>query len=694
MAALTNKERFIQINTPLGADALLVRGFTGYEELSRLFRYELELVSESKDLDPKNIVGKNVTWNVLHEDSTQGEFFNGFCIRFELLPSRGRLYHYRMVVAPWLWFLTLAADCRIYQDMKADAIIKKLFDELGFSGLYEFRKLDGGKLKERPYCVQFRETTFNFVSRLLEDEGIFYYFVHENGEHKMILSNQISAFEDLEYNASVRMSPSGGAGADVGQEIITHWERQYQFTTGKWAHTDYDPEKSGTKLIAETQTVVPIAETKSFEIYDYTGEYKDKGVGTTRLNHRMEEEEVQWDTVSGEGVCRDFEPGHKFTLEKHERRDQNKKYALVAVRHAAVQGSFLGEAENIEASYSNSFTCIPDDVKYRPARRTPKPVIAGLQSAVVTGSPGEEIYVDKYGRIKVQFHWDREGKADDNTTCYIRATTPGWAGNQWGIAFWPRVGQEVMVAFRNGDADEPVVVGTAWNDEHMPPYDLPGNKTISTIKTNSSKGSGGCNEIRFEDKKGSEQVFYHAEKDLHIRAKNDRLENIEASRSLTVGGDKFEKVEGDTNIDIGGDHNEKTGGQHSLNVTGASHEKSGGSMFKKSTQDVHIDGGMNVNVKAGMSISLKVGGNFINIGPSGVAIKGTMVLINSGGMATAAQGASPTAPNAPSDADEATAGTTWKPKKAKRTAPKPFKFSPTALQLKQASSTGAALCPV
>jgi type VI secretion system secreted protein VgrG len=435
----------MSIETPLGKEAVLLSSFVGHEEISRLFHFELDLLSDKDNLDPKGIVGKNVTFTVQYADG-EWRYFNGFVSRFAAAGRGDRLNNYRAEVVPWLWFLTRTSDCRIFQEKKVPEIIEQIFKDLGFKDY----KIDvKGNHPKWNYCVQYRETDFNFVSRLMEEEGMYYFFKHENGKHTMMIADHKGAYVEGK-DADVHRHDTFAAGHL--HDNITSWEHHHEFRSGKWAHTDYNFETPSTSLMANTNSVVSLDGNSKYEFYDYPGEYEVKSDGDAEVKVRMEEEEAPHDRVLGEGSARSFSPGVKFKVKKHfVKSEEGKGYVITKVRHAATAGIVFttGPGTTVD-SYTNNFTCIPDSVSFRPPRVTPKPMIHGSQTAVVTGPKGEEIYTDKYGRIKVQFHWDREGKKDENTSCWIRCSQVS-AGKNWGGMFIPRIGQEVVVSYLEGD---------------------------------------------------------------------------------------------------------------------------------------------------------------------------------------------------------------------------------------------------
>lgn len=563
--------RFLNLKTPLGENVLLLTSFTGREEMSRLFSYQLDMISDKNDIKAADIVGKNVTFSVLLADESQ-RHFNGFVSRFVAgdEDSEGRR-NYRAEVVPWLWFLTQTADCRIFQEKSLPQIIKQIFDDLGFTD-YEIKEIKGQHPKWE-YCVQYRETDFNFVSRLMEQEGIFYFFKHESGKHTLVLSDQKGAYQDCQEK-EVDFPTNTGTRAIT--DHLTSWEHRYQFRPGKWAQTDYNFETPSTSLMTNTNTLVQLPGVSKFEIYDYPGEYEAKADGDGDTKVRMEEEEVAHDVVWGTSLCKTFTPGHKFKTRKHRSSsEEGKRYVITSIQHHAQETRTYETGEVVGMDYSNSFTCIPDSVTFRPARTTPKPIVSGVQTAVVVGPGGEEIFVDKYGRVKVQFFWDREGKKDEKSSCFIRVSQ-NWAGKNWGIHFHPRIGQEVIVDFLEGDPDRPIITGRVYNAEQMPPYTLPDHKTRSGIKTRSTKDGtpDNFNEIRFEDKKGEEQLFIHAEKNQDIEVENDethwvgrdRKKTIDRDEVTSVKRDRTETVDRDERISIGSNRTETVGKNERISI--------------------------------------------------------------------------------------------------------------------------------
>jgi type VI secretion system secreted protein VgrG len=639
------ENRPMGIYTPLGENALFLAGFNGMEAVSRLFSFELELVSENNNIDFAQIVGKPVTISVQLADG-KDRYFHGIVSRFSHYAQKGgtglRLSTYRATIVPWAWLLTRTTDSRIFQNMSVPEIVEKIFREKGFS---DFSMEVQETHEKRVYCVQYRETDFNFISRLMEDEGIYYYFTHEQNKHIMVIAD--SPGKHKKIPGRVRYQFTFG---NVDEDTITELSKMQDIQAGKYTLYDYNFEMPRTRLDSNIDSQQKVGPGER-EFYDYPGGYSVKAAGDRLSRIRMEEEEARITTVAGAGNCRTFNSGYRFRLYESVRSDMNDKdYVITSVEHHAAQG-WEGESE---FSYTNKFTCIPHLTPFRPPRATPKPVVHGSQTATVVGPGGEEIHTDEYGRVIVQFHWDREGQRNENSSCWIRVAN-GFAGGNFGSIFIPRIGQEVIVAFLEGDPDQPIVTGRVYNAVNMPPYPLPDEKTKSTIKTNSSKGGEGFNEIRFEDKKGSEQVFVHAEGRQDNRVKGDSLEWVGNDRHLIVTNDQFEKVEGNKHLKVLGDQNEKVMGAVSLSATGGIQIEATGNYGLDVVQNIYVKG-LQIVLEASAGLTLKVGGNFITIDPSGVAIKGTMVQLNSAGAAISGSMAPTNPPTDPKEADSGQPG--------------------------------------
>jgi type VI secretion system secreted protein VgrG len=559
----TQTNRRIAISTPLAKDTLLLRGFSGTEGISQLFHFDLDLLSENDSVNFQSLVGKNVTLRILDAEGAE-RHWNGFVSRLSQGSQDRRLTAYRAQMVPWLWFLTRTADCRIFQNKTVPDIIQKIFADLKFQD-FELRLY--GSFTPRDYCVQYRETDFNFVSRLMEEEGIYYYFKHEQGKHVLILANDPAAHEPCPGQKTARYDFRGGS--VIYEDVVTEWHHQEEFRTGAWAQTDYNFETPSTSLAVTVNGKNP------YEIYEYPGEYMARGEGDRLARIRLQEQTTPCVVSQGSSGCRHFSSGYQVTLEDHYRTDLNQAYLLTAIRHVATQNDYQvgGNGPGDELTYQNTFECIPFSTPFRPPRVTPQPFVQGCQTAVVVGPSGEEIHTDKYGRVKVQFHWDREGKKNENSSCWVRVSHP-WAGQGWGAISIPRIGQEVIIDFLEGNPDMPIIVGRVYNAEQMPPFGMPGGAVVSGMKSNSTKGGGGFNEISMNDTKGTELINIHAqydqrkkvEHDERVNIGNDRTEGVGHDEKITIGNCRTEKVGVDETITIGSNRTESVAANEKISV--------------------------------------------------------------------------------------------------------------------------------
>jgi len=652
------------VSTPLGPDKLLLVGFEGTEQISGLFSFRLDLIaanSNSKDIKFDALLGQELTVSMrIQNESPQDteakvRYFRGICRRFEQGNRDLEFTSYRAEIVPPFWLTTRIAQCRIFQQMSVPDILKKVLTGLKVD--YQLQ----GTFEKREYCVQYRETDFNFACRLMEEEGIFYFFKHTKDAHELVIANSAAANPDVPGVTKVQWNVVEGRERELRH--VHEWVKRQEVRSGKfslWDHSFQRPDENfeskkstlGSVAVGKVTHKLQVAGNETFEIYDYPGGFAqrfdgiDKGGGeqagelgkispdgVRTVELRMQAETLAGLVIEGSSNCNQFTSGHKFTLEKH--FDAEGRYILTSVHHVAHGGNKYRSGDDAQFVYSNSFTCIPDALPFRPQRTTPKPCVMGSQTAVVVGPAGEEIFTDKYGRVKVQFPWDRASKADADSSCWLRVGT-AWAGKQWGAIHIPRVGHEVIVQFLEGDPDAPIIIGSVYNAATMPPYTLPDEKTKSGIKSNSSIGSGGFNEIRFEDKKGSEQVFLHAEKDQDIQVKNDRKETIgndrhlhvknnkhekvDADRHEAVTGSHFEKISTDRNVDVGGKEAVHIAGSQSVGVGGDMVVEVSGKMSQKVSGKIYISASGDLVIESSSNITLKVGGSSIAIDASGVGI--------------------------------------------------------------------------
>jgi type VI secretion system secreted protein VgrG len=636
---------YFSISTPLGEDTVLLRAFRGEERISGLYRISVELQSEDRGLDFSSIVGQRATITVDLEDESQ-RYIDGYVGRFVQAGTDGRFATYLAELFPWLWFLTLSTDCEIFQNLTVPAILEKVFGDFGQTD-YETRLT--GTYETRDYCVQYNETAFDFVSRLMEDEGIFYFFEHTDGKHTLILADDPSDYSAVPGGGTLGY---GHYGNWVQQNIATAINLEQSVIAGASSLDDFNFETPTTELVATTESTAALAgavDAAKRELYEYPGGFVKKDVGESRAKLRVEEQEAGQKTVRGESYCRALTSGHTFTLEGHYREDANAEYVVRSVYHSASR-----------EGYSNSFVALGSQQPFRPPRSTRRPFIAGTQTALVVGKSGEEIWTDKYGRVKVKFHWDRAEAQDETASCWVRVAQ-GWAGNGWGQFFLPRIGQEVVVTFLEGDPDRPLITGSVYNAEQVVPYTLPDDQTKSTVKSRSSKESQGYNELRFEDKTGEEEVYFQAERDFNRVVKNndtltvgletqedgdqtieiynnrssklqegsDLLEILKGDRtvkvvegsetlevgkdrSLTIAGKETHAVTGDREVTIDGNYTLTVGGDLTIAVTGKVSIQSTGAMALESSDAFSAEAATSLSQKAGTELTNEAGTSLKN----------------------------------------------------------------------------------
>lgn len=645
---ISQSGRLLALDTPLGKDVLIPTSFSGEEGMSRLFSFSVEAFSANDSIAAADLLGKSVTVTV-NSAGHQPRLFNGVVTGFSTGTVTFNGYRrYALTLSPWLWLLDRTSDCRIFQSKSVKDIAAALFGDAGFSD-YDY-KAQGGTTA-RDYCVQYNESDFAFLSRLFEEEGIFYFFQHSDGKHQLVLADQSSAYGDsgLEH---VTFRPDLPARTP---EMLTDWRPAWSFVSGKWTLRDYDFEKPTSDLTGAGSTILGVSAFKSWERFDYPGRYTAKADGDDRAKRRMEADEAGFEMVAGAGTYAAFAPGTKFTLSGHPvAAEQGKAYALVSVQHDAKDNAQVTTASNkVEPpSYGNRFTCLPATTTFRPPPATPRPVMRGPQVATVVGASGDEICCDKYGRIRVQFPWDRLGTNDDKSSCWLRVAQP-MAGRKWGTLFIPRVGMEVVVDFLDGDPDRPLVTGTVYNAENMPPWDLPANKTRSGLVTRSSTGgeAANANELRFEDKKGEEQILFHAEKDFLREVENDDTLTVDHDQSITVknnrtltvsegdetitiaqgsqtlaveAGDRTVTVHGDLATTVSQGNRTLTVSQGNLETT----VSSGNHTTTVSTGNLGIKTSAgSITIDAMQGIELKCGSNSIKIDQQGITVKGMQVKV-------------------------------------------------------------------
>jgi type VI secretion system secreted protein VgrG len=612
---LKQDDRIGRFNTPLGKDELVLVRFDGTEGLSELFEYRIEALSEKDDLNFDRAIGKDCQLSI--KSYGQEREFNGVMVEAQWLGMSEHYQNYRVILRPWLWLLSHTSDCRIFQDKKAPEIIKKVFEDRGFSGRFEL-KVDEGSYPKLEYCVQYRETDLNFVSRLMEQHGIYYFFEHKGDTHKLILIDSKSKHQPVPKREKIPYKPVTGDWRKK-EERIVDWVSERRFRTGKVTLKDYHYEKSNTDLKKDKSASESYARA-NMEYYDYPGKYKEHSDGEFYAKIQLESEQAFDHHRHGNGDAVSLFPGGLTELEEHPTDSQNIKYLIVRANHSYTGDYYrTGGRSPGSDNYHGSYEFIPSDRQFRAPIVTPKPRIYGIQTAkVVTEKDGsnEEIDVKELTEIFVRFHWMREegDKDGKQRSCKLRCAQL-WSGKNWGGQFIPRVGQEVVVEFLEGDPDRPLVVGTVYNDQYKPPYDLPAKKTQSGIKSDSTKnGGGGYNELMFEDQKGSELVRFHAQKDLNSVIENEEKRNVGTDQSLTVGTDQT--------ITIGQSQTETIGMNQSLTI--------GGSQTETIAQNQTLSVGMSQTVMIGMAQTVTAGATITLVcGASSIIMTPASIVINS-----------------------------------------------------------------
>jgi type VI secretion system secreted protein VgrG len=645
--------RVMEITTPLGPDVLLFHAMHAREELGRVGEYRLDLLSQKSDIDIDAILGKSVTVAVkLQDDSTR--YFNGYVTRFSQGGTHGRYRRYFATVNTWAWFLSRTADCRIFQDMTVPDIVKKIFADHPTA---MFKEELTGSYATWNYCVQYRETDLNFICRLMEEEGIYFYFTHEDGKHTLVMADSYSAHALCQDEAIPFIAPEDLARPDI--EHIGTWSLTREIQPGVYVQDDYDFERPSVELRAK-KTVVRQYTPSDYEVYDYPGGYLQKPDGEATAAVRIDEFAAQFETAQASSNVKTVSVGTLFNLEKCPREDQNREHLIVAATYDLEFSDYEAMPERGGAEYRCNFVAMSSKQQYRPQRLTPKPFVQGPQTAVVVGPGGDEIYTDKYGRVKVLFHWDRQGEKakDENSSCWVRVSQP-WAGKAWGGVAIPRIGQEVIVDFLEGDPDQPIITGRVYNAEQMPPYALPANMTQTGIKSRSTKGGGpdNFNEIRFEDLKGSEQVFIHAEKNQDIEVENDethwvghdrtktidhdetthvkhdRTETVDNNETITVHGMRTETVDKNETITIHQNRTEQVDQNETITILG----NRSITVAKSETATVAMQRTHSVGINETISVG---GAQQISVGGAQAISVGAAQMISVGGAQTLSAGAS------------------------------------------------------
>ena len=620
----------------LGEDWSLVR-VRGEEGLSRMFEYRCEVVCESIGGDLVSMLGTTAKLRVHMPEFGDTRYIHGIVTECEYLNVEGELHHAVITLRPWLWILKFETDCRIFQEMSVVDIVKQVCADCSYTDIEV--KLAGTYAK-REYCVQYRESACDFVSRLLEEEGIHYHFEHTSSSHTLVLSDENPSHESL---GTIEYFPPDEQ-SNVRRGTVYAWRYARSFRSGKYTLRDYDFKKPTVELVAEASDKLGL-DLKGRQRFDYPGAFTEGREGTAYAKVRLQESQGGHRLATA--VTNDMRPtaGKLFTLDGHPLEQENREYLVLSALVEMANPEYLSGAGADDVEYRCTMTLLDSKLPpFRPQRVTPRPVVHGVQTAVVVGKSGDEIHTDEHGRVKLHFHWDRYDKKDEKSSCWVRVAQL-WAGKRWGGIWLPRIGDEVIVEFMEGDPDQPIVIGSVYNGANRPPYALPTHATQSGVLTNSSKNGNPktANELRFEDKKGSEQVYFHAENNF------DRV--VENNDTLKVGFEKKDK--GDQTIDI---YNDRTvtlkEGNDTLNV-----EKGDQTInVKTGDRTINVDKGHHtLNIKMGnhtvkisagkstteamQSIELKVGASTIKLTPGSIEIKSAMIKIEASMMAEVKAGA-------------------------------------------------------
>jgi type VI secretion system secreted protein VgrG len=608
----TQDDRLIAIETPLGKDRLLLTSLAGEESISRLFAYEVEMLSTDHAISAESLIRRNVKMTIAPSEGN-ARAIHGMIAQWRAGPLIGReLRLYSAQIVPWLWFLGHTSDCRIFQNLSVPEIIEQIFKAYGFND-YQM-SVSRGDYPKLEFCVQYRESALNFVSRLMEEVGIFYFFRHDDDRHVLVMADSNVNFRDLPDPKLIYAPPNVQSGH------VTQWEHSYDFRPGRWAQRDYNFETPSGDLTTSEKTVLKLSNVEAFERFDYPGRYTDKGLGGKLTRTLMEAEEAAHHTVRGTSSYRYLCVGGKFSLQRHPCNEDDKQYVIRRVRHEATDRSHLSNDAQ-PSRYENTFEAMPYDVTFRPLRVTEKPFVHGPQTAIVVGPPGEKIFTDKHGRVRVQFHWDRYGKRDDKSSCWIRVSHAR-AGSGWGDVTLPHVGHEVVVSFLEGDPDRPLVTGRVYNGENAKAMGMPDNKTQTGMKDHSG------NEIMMEGKGGVEDIRVNATKDTNVTISHDYNETVKTgNRTIAVqSGTHTETIKGNTKITV------TTGSySHTVAANKADRVSQGSSTLISNTQHVFIQAATNIQLHVGASMIWMDSEGQISLQGKNIIIKGSESVSIAGG---------------------------------------------------------------
>ena len=610
-----------------GVDDIAVIDFTHREALSQPFELALNLASRDGNLDAAELLDREATLTIW-QDGEPLRRLSGVVSEFGRGDRGHRRTFYTLVMRPALWRLSLRHNSRIFQKVDPLTIINTLCDERGIT---DVAFAVNRELPEREYCVQYRETDLAFIERLAAEEGLFYFHEFEESAHRLVFADDPQVLTNL--GARSYHSRAGGTAPNRHVRKLSHTARVAAATA---TLKDYSFKKPAYAQLHEHlgRDVEDHGQQVDYEHYDYPGRYKQDASGKPFTRIRLEQLRREAIIASAESDLPELAPGLRFTLTDHDTDSLNRDWQAIEVKHYGEQPQALeedgitqGDAAGM-TRYHNQVTLIPGDTPWR-ATPNPKPRVDGPQVAFVVGPEGEEIHCDEYGRVKVQFPWDRYAEPNDTASCWVRVAQ-GWAGGGYGSIAIPRIGHEVIVSFLEGDPDQPLITGRTYHAVNTAPYPLPEHKTRTVLRTQSHKGEG-FNELRFEDQAGEEQIWLHAQKDLELLTLNDRIEEIRNDSFLKVNNDRISEVDNDDHHTVHGNRFEHTEGQQHFSVDGTLHISAGQAWLSESGRELHIKAGHKVVLEAGDELTLNAGGSFLKLDGGGVTMVGPKVRVNAGG---------------------------------------------------------------
>ncbi|MCO1695696.1 type VI secretion system tip protein VgrG [Pseudomonas aeruginosa] len=634
---------------------LQVLAFNGHEGISRPYRFELELVGERAGLDLETFLHRPAFLAF----TPQGQGVHGLVYGAAQGDAGKRLTRYCLTLVPHLAYLAQRNNQRIFQHLTVPQIVALVLEEHGIlADAYRFQL--GTRYPEREYCVQYDESDLHFVQRLCTEEGIHFHFRHSAEAHLLVFGDDQTVFPHL--GRPTAYVHDSGLVAD--EPVIKRFSLRLASRTTRTTRRDYDFEKPRLLLEAGNRPAADAPAEPDLEDYDYPGRFVDRQRGKLLSQRALERHRA--DRRLGEGVSDQplLVSGHFLEIAEHPRAEWNDLWLLSEVFHEGKQPQVLEEnvtsdtsasTDDFQQGYRNRFLATPWEVFFRPPLEHPKPRVLGSQTAVVTGPPGEEIHCDRYGRVRVQFHWDREGQGDDKSSCWLRVAS-GWAGNGYGGIVIPRVGMEVLVDFLEGDPDQPLVSGCVYHAAHPVPYELPANQTRSVFKSLSSPGGGGYNELRIEDRKGQEQIFVHAQRDWDENIEHDQKIRVGHERHDTVEANSYSEFKAEEHHTVHGERKVELKADDHLTVGDSQHVKLGRAYLARAGREIHLKAGQKMVIEADSELTVKAGGSFIRLDASGIAISGPLARINAGGAPGSGSGIAIKMPRVPGMADQDSSG--------------------------------------